>query len=94
MANTDTGSVAEIKLPKANASCQVNYYDSPISPNAHTIKLVENTAIKVPKNEYIRIEPAFFMKYFLFILYPDSKMIGGRSKMTKMPLKWAVSEFK
>jgi hypothetical protein len=94
MASTDTGSVADIKLPKAKASYQVNFYDSPISPNAHTMKLVEKTAIKVPKNEYIRMEPAFFMKYFLFMLYPDSNMIGGSSKMTKMPLKCDVNDYK
>lgn len=65
---------------------------SPISPKAQNIKLVENTAMNVPKNEYISTVPPFFMKYLLFILYPDSKIIGGKSKITKIPEKCAVND--
>ena len=35
--------------------------------------------------------PPFLKKYFLFILYPDSKIIGGSSRITKIYEKLAVS---
>jgi len=58
------------------------------------MKLVVKTAMNVPKKEYIRTDPAFFMKFFLFMLYPDSKMMGGRRRITKIPEKCAVSELR
>ena len=87
IASTDTGSVALIKLPKANASYQVNFLLRCISPVAQNINELEKNAIKVPKNEYISTVPAFLKKYFLFILYPDSNIIGGSRIITKIPLK-------
>ena len=87
-AHTETGSVALIKLPNAKASCQVNFFDKFNSPNAQNMNELENTAIKVPKKLYISTDPPFFKKNFLFILYPDSKIIGGKSKTTKIPLKY------
>ena len=42
--------------------------------------------MNVPIKEYARTEPKFAKKGFLFILNPDSKMIGGRSRiMNRFP---------
>jgi len=38
-------------------------------------------AMNVPINAYINTEPIFLKNGFLFMLYPLSKIIGGRSKI-------------
>jgi hypothetical protein len=59
IASTDTGSVALIKLPNANASFHVNSGLNEVYPtNQNKIELVK-IAIKVPKKLYIRIVPPF-----------------------------------
>ena len=49
--------------------------------------LEKKIAMKVPRNENMRTDPMFFMKGFFCILYPDSKMIGGRSSIMKRDTK-------
>ena len=40
----------------------------------------EKIAMNVPRKEYASTVPKFLKKGFLFMLYPDSKMMGGRRR--------------
>ena len=44
-------------------------------------------AMNVPRKLYIRTAPTFLKKVCLFMLYPDSKIIGGRRRTRKIELK-------
>jgi len=49
------------------------------------MKADDKIAINVPKKLYTAIVPIFLKKGFFYILYPDSKMIGGsRRSMNKL----------
>jgi hypothetical protein len=87
-ARTETGSVALIRLPKANASFQVKSGLRGVYPISQNIMELLKIAIKVPMKLNIRTVPRFLKNDFLFMLYPDSKMIGGSNKIIKIPLKW------
>jgi hypothetical protein len=71
IANTDTGSVADIKDPNAKLYYKSNFGDQPLGkqlPHIYSIKLVEKIAINVPKNEYIKTVPIFLKNGFFYIL--------------------------
>ena len=81
MARTETGSVALIKLPKAKDSFQLKSGESGVYPTAQNRTDEVKIAMKVPKNEKASTVPKFAKKDVLFILKPDSKMIGGKSRI-------------
>lgn len=87
MANTATGSVAEIRLPKSHDSFIVNAYEKPDYPMQKNIKLLKVMAINVPIKENIITVPIFLKNGVFYILYPDSNIIGGSktimNKLTK-----------
>ena len=86
MARTETGSVALIKLPNANDSFQENSGERLVWPTKRNKIDEVNIAIKVPKNEYANTVPKLAKNGFLFILKPESKIMGGSSKiMNKLP---------
>ena len=81
MARTETGSVALIKLPKAKDSFQLKSGESGVYPTAQNRTDEVKIAMKVPKKEKASTVPKFAKKDVLFILKPDSKMIGGKSRI-------------
>lgn len=61
-AKVDTGSVAEIKEPKLNASISFNGCASPASPRPYIVKPTITADIVVPSNAYVRIAPMLLKK--------------------------------
>lgn len=84
-----TGSVALIKLPNAKESFQLSF-GLEILPTAQNIIEEAKIAINVPRKLYAKIVPMFLKKGFFFILYPDSKIIGGSKIIKKRELKLLV----
>ena len=64
IAMTETGSVAEIKLPKAKASRQVNSGENAVWPTNQNRIEEQKIAINVPKKLYDRTDPKFLKKGF------------------------------
>ncbi len=83
IARTATGSVEDIKAPKAKLSYMVKAGDRGVMPAPQNIALEASIAIKVPIKEQKKMEPMFLKKAFLSMLKPDSKIIGGSSKSIK-----------
>lgn len=90
IARTETGSVAEIKEPYANDSFKLN-----LGLKLNGVKFVEQKnitdvltiAMKVPKKLYINTVPMFLKKGPFCMLYPLSKIIGGRRRIMNKLLK-------
>ena len=83
MARTETGSVALIRLPKANESFQLKTGERGVYPTAQKSTDEVKIAMKVPKKEKASTVPKFAKKDVLFMLKPDSKIIGGKSRIMK-----------
>lgn len=45
-------------------------------------------AMNVPINEYDSTDPMFLANGFFYMLYPDSKIIGGSRRIMNRLLKW------
>ena len=76
--STDTGSVDEIKTPKAKDSVKVKFQE--VNSELLARKLPHETMIveiTVPINEYVTIDPKFPKNNFLSMLYPLWNIIGG-----------------
>jgi len=59
-------------------------------PVIQNIRLEKNIAMNVPAKEYISTVPIFLINGFFYILYPLSKIIGGRSRIMKRLTKCSV----
>ena len=68
MASTETGSVALIRLPKANDSFQEKTGDKLVYPTSQKRAEDVKIAINVPRKEYANTVPKFKKKGYLFIL--------------------------
>ena len=68
MARTATGSVALIRLPKANASFQENTGEAAVWPTSQNMSEDEKMAMKVPRKEKAKTVPKFLKNGYLFML--------------------------
>ena len=86
IARTETGSVALIRLPKAKDSFQLNSGEALVYPTAQKSKDEVKIAMNVPKKLYAKTVPKLAKNEVLFILKPDSNMMGGsRRIMNRFP---------
>ena len=93
MANTDTGSVADIKELNANDSLHEKCGIHPERVRNLIRKPNEIMAMNVPTNANISTVPRFLKKLVFFMLNPDSKMIQGSRIIKKIARKcfWRFS---
>ena len=68
VASTDTGSVADIRIPNAKHYFMVNRVIKAVYANPHRMKDVTIIAIPVPTNAYTKILPKFMKNVFFFRL--------------------------